>query len=368
MKLDATSVIVGLLQSILYRMDDAEDKEIVLQEIEDLVGANIASLVQGVANLHDILSAYSNTNASTMDSSHQGETERYRNMMLAMAQQDIRVVLVKLADQAQRVRLLATNSRNDDVTPTNKNATCTEYVARETLDLYAPLAHRLGINKLKTELEDNSLRYGHPEAYESLRALVSIRQAQRQEYTDRTIQFLYDRLAEEGVLSQAPTTNHCTSSSSNNSSNSEHQKQVGQHDPGIAVTGRAKSLYSIYQKMQLQNLALEGIQHLIAFRILVDDLSQWYQALGIVNSQWKPVHDRFKDYIASPKPNGYASLHTTVVGPEGKRIEVPIRTHDLHRIAEGGIAAHWAYKNSDGSIKGSSTPKGTSEQETQRYK
>lgn len=185
-------------------------------------------------------------------------------------------------------------------------------IAEETLEIYAPLAHRLGIYWLKSELEDSALRYLQPEVYGQLKQDVAKKKAERERYIADVIAILTEKVAEAGITAE--------------------------------VYGRPKHFYSIYQKMQTQNLLFSQIYDLVAFRIVVDAVRECYEALGVVHSHWKPVPGRFKDYIALPKANMYQSLHTTVIGPYGERMEVQIRTHDMHRIAEEGIAAHWTYK------------------------
>ncbi len=222
-------------------------------------------------------------------------------MILAMAR-DIRVILIKLADRTHNMRTL------DHLPPERQHD-----IAQETLDIYAPLAHRLGIYWMKSELEDNSLRYLRPEVYYQLKRNVAKKKAERERYIQEVITVLSKRLEENGIEAE--------------------------------VTGRPKHFYSIYQKMQSQNLLYDQIYDVVAFRIVVD-----YRAASATRRSasctpnWKPIPARFKDYIALPKPNMYQSLHTTVIGPYGERMEVQIRTHDMHRVAEMGIAAHWRYK------------------------
>eukprot|EP00957_Ditylum_brightwellii_P176020 13403481-Ditylum_brightwellii.AAC.1 len=290
MKLDAPSIVTALLH------DTVEDTEVSLDNIQSEFGSEVAHLVDGVTKIGRI----------HFHSRQEQQAENYRKMIVAMAQ-DIRVILVKLADRTHNIRTL------QHMSPKKQKE-----VARETLELYAPLAHRLGLFRLKTELEETSFRYLLPEAYHHLQAMVSSRQGQRQAYTEGLIGIIGDMMEDAFAGRES-----------------------------VVVTGRPKSLYSIYQKMQSQDLEFDDIQDLTAFRIVVDDVGQCYQALGIVHANWKPVPGRFKDYIALPKPNGYQSLHTTVIGPEGKRIEVQIRTHEMHQIAEEGIAAHWQYKGGE---------------------
>eukprot|EP00281_Chroomonas_sp_CCMP1168_P035079 CAMPEP_0206254664 /NCGR_PEP_ID=MMETSP0047_2-20121206/23815_1 /ASSEMBLY_ACC=CAM_ASM_000192 /TAXON_ID=195065 /ORGANISM="Chroomonas mesostigmatica_cf, Strain CCMP1168" /LENGTH=951 /DNA_ID=CAMNT_0053680973 /DNA_START=16 /DNA_END=2871 /DNA_ORIENTATION=+ len=285
MKLDVASIVTGLLH------DTVEDTDASLSQIERLFGSEISQLVDGVTKIGRI----------EFISKQEAQAENFRKMIIAMAK-DIRVILVKLADRTHNIRTLK-------YVPARKQ----KEVARETLDLYAPLAHRLGIFWLKSELEDTSLRFLEPDIYEQLKQLVSKKKAERQSYTEETAEIIGEALVKAGL-------------------------------EGVEVTGRAKHFYSIYQKMQSRGLGYDQVHDLIAFRILVDDVGQCYQALGVVHSMWKPVPGRFKDYIALPKPNMYQSLHSTVIGPSGERIEVQIRTREMHQVAEEGISAHWIYK------------------------
>lgn len=285
MKLDTASIITGLLH------DTVEDTVASIELIEEEFGAEVAQLVDGVTKIGKI----------TFNSKEEAQAENFRKMVVAMAR-DIRVILVKLADRTHNIRTLKH-------VPAHKQ----KEVARETLELYAPLAHRLGIFWLKTELEDTSLRFLHPEVYAQLKMHVNAKKQERQNYTEEVMDLLRQTLISQGLQ----TAN---------------------------VTGRAKHFYSIFQKMQSRGLGFDEVQDLIAFRILIDDNAQCYQALGIVHTMFKPVPGRFKDYIALPKPNMYRSLHTTVIGPAGQRVEVQIRTREMHQVAEEGIAAHWMYK------------------------
>jgi guanosine-3',5'-bis(diphosphate) 3'-pyrophosphohydrolase len=288
LKLDVPSIATGLLH------DTVEDTLTSIQQVEQIFGQEIASLVDGVTKISQI-------NFTTRE---EKQAENFRKMILAMAR-DIRVILVKLADRAHNMRTLGH-------LPTEKQLE----VAQETIDIYAPLAHRLGIYWLKTELEDNALRYLHPEVYYQLKRWIAKKKEERERYIKEVNAVLAKKLEEAGVEAQ--------------------------------ITGRPKHFYSIYQKMQQQNLMYDQIYDLVAFRVLVDSLRECYEALGIVHANWKPVPGRFKDYIALPKANLYQSLHTTVIGPYGERIEVQIRTHEMHRVAEQGIAAHWVYKGGTG--------------------
>jgi guanosine-3',5'-bis(diphosphate) 3'-pyrophosphohydrolase len=288
MKLDVPSVVTGLLH------DTVEDTLTSLEQIEKEFGPEVAGLVDGVTKISQI-------NFTTRE---ERQAENFRKMIIAMAR-DIRVILVKLADRAHNMRTLS-------YLPESKQ----REIAEETLEIYAPLAHRLGIYWLKSELEDSALRYLHPEVYAQLKRDVAKKKAEREHYIAEVIAFLKQKLAEADIQAD--------------------------------VYGRPKHFYSIYQKMQSQNLLFSQIYDLVAFRILVDSVRECYEALGIIHSYWKPVPGRFKDYIALPKANMYQSLHTTVIGPYGERIEVQIRTREMHRVAEEGIAAHWTYKEGRG--------------------
>jgi GTP pyrophosphokinase len=284
MRLDVPSVATGLLH------DTVEDTLATLPEIEERFGSEIAALVDGVTKIGQI----------NFTSREEKQAENFRKMLLAMAR-DIRVILIKLADRTHNMRTLGhlPPERQLDI-------------AQETLDIYAPLAHRLGIYWIKSDLEDNALRFLHPEVYYQLKRSIAKKKAERERYIKEVLSVLSRRLAEADIEAE--------------------------------VSGRPKHFYSIYQKMQAQNLLYDQIYDLVAFRILVDTKAECYEALGVVHANWKPVPGRFKDYIALPKANGYQSLHTTVIGPYGERIETQIRTREMHRVAEYGIAAHWRYK------------------------
>ena len=221
--------------------------------------------------------------------------------------EDIRVVLVKLADRTHNMRTL-------QYMPIDKQ----RRIARETMEIYVPIAHRLGIYWLKTELEDECFRYLNAEKYRFVKGLVNEKAVERKEYEEEVVGVLEKQMREAGL---------------------------GGENRTLSVSGRTKGLYSIYTKMKRQDIDFEDVYDKIGFRIIVDDVASCYQALGIIHSHWKPAGTgKIKDYIALPKPNGYSSLHTTVIGPGGKRIEVQIRTTEMHEVAESGIAAHWIYK------------------------
>jgi len=296
LRLDVPSIAAALLH------DTVEDTLTTLDEVESLFGAEIAALVDGVTKISQI----------NFTSREEKQAENFRKMILAMAR-DIRVILIKLADRTHNLRTL------NHLPPERQHD-----IAQETLDIYAPLAHRLGIYWVKSELEDNALRYLRPEVYYQLKRNVAKKKAARERYIKEVIDVLHRRLIDAGIEAE--------------------------------ISGRPKHFFSIYQKMQSQNLLYDQIYDLVAFRIIVDTVRQCYEALGVVHASWKPVPGRFKDYIGLPKANGYQSLHTTVIGPYGERMEVQIRTHEMHRVAEAGIAAHWRYKGP-----------GTAAEETQRF-
>ena len=282
--LDVPSIATGLLH------DTVEDTLTTLENIEAGFGPEVASLVDGVTKISQINFA----------SREEQEAENFRKMILAMSK-DVRVILIKLADRTHNMRTLSALS------PARRRK-----IAQETLDIYAPLAHRLGIYWMKSEMEDAALQALHPEIYYQLKRFVSQKKTEREKYI-REVHRLLERQLESSGLE-------------------------------ATVSGRPKHFYSIYQKMVTQNLLYEQLFDLVAFRIIVDSKRDCYEALGCVHEQWRPIPGRFKDYIALPKANGYQSLHTAVLGPQAERIEVQIRTNEMHRIAEEGVAAHWKYK------------------------
>jgi GTP pyrophosphokinase len=284
LKLDVVSVATGLLH------DTVEDTHTTLEAIEEFFGEEIASLVDGLTKISRI----------SFHATEEKQAENFRKMILAMAK-DIRVILIKLADRLHNMRTL-------NFLPPEK----TVELAQETLDIYAPLANRLGIFWMKSELEDLSLIYLHPEIYHSLEENIASREKETEKYVQEVIEIIKSKLKDFDVKAE--------------------------------TQGRTKHLFSIYRKMQLQNLDFDQIYDLVGFRIMVESVRVCYETLGTIHSLWKPIPGRFKDYIAMPKANMYQSLHTTVIGPGGKRIEVQIRTQEMHHIAEQGIAAHWRYK------------------------
>jgi len=285
LKLDVPSIVGGLLH------DTVEDTLTTLDEVKSIFGPEISALVDGVTKLSRI----------NFTSHEEKQAENFRKMILAMAK-DVRVILIKLADRTHNMRTL-------NHLPVEKQI----LTAQETLDIYAPLANRLGIAWVKCELEDLALKYLHPEIYYQLKRNVAKRKVDREKYINEVISTISKKLETEGL--------------------------------DVEVTGRPKHFYSIYQKMESQNLLYDQIYDLVAFRIVVDTLRECYETLGVIHSYWKPVPGRFKDYIALPKPNMYQSLHTAVIGPYGERVEIQIRTQEMHRVAEEGIAAHWRYKD-----------------------
>src|SRR5262245_40116073 len=284
LKLDVPSVCAGLLH------DCVEDTSATAEDIGRLFGTEIQFLVEGVTKLGQI----------PWTTREERQAENFRKMLLAMAR-DIRVILIKLADRVDNMRTLEHMPRDKQ-----------ERIARETREIYAPLANRLGIQWMKIELEDLAMRYLEPEDYRHITSRMAETAAVRTGYIDEVCDKLRGALAEAGIDGQ--------------------------------VSGRAKHLWSIFQKMKKTGRDLEQIYDMIAFRAITESVRDCYAVLGVVHSNWTPVPGRFKDFIALPKPNLYQSLHTTVIGPRADRMEVQIRTQEMHRIAEQGIAAHWKYK------------------------
>ncbi|QOX79319.1 bifunctional (p)ppGpp synthetase/guanosine-3',5'-bis(diphosphate) 3'-pyrophosphohydrolase [Trichlorobacter lovleyi] len=288
LKLDVPSIVTGFLH------DTIEDTLTTSEELAEMFGKEVAELVDGVTKISKI----------HFKTKEENQAENFRKMLIAMAN-DIRVILVKLADRLHNMRTL-------QFQPDTKQRS----ISRETMDIYAPIAHRLGISWIKTELEDLSFRYLQPDVYFDLATKIQRKKQERESFIHEIQEAIRQKLVEHQIVGE--------------------------------VSGRSKHLYSIYRKMEKRKVDFEEIYDLTALRILVDDIKSCYEVLGLIHSSWRPIPGRFKDYIAMPKGNMYQSLHTTVIGPHGDRMEVQIRTHEMHRVAEAGIAAHWKYKEGKG--------------------
>ena len=285
MEMDTATIVAALLH------DTVEDTTTTIEKIKEQFGEEVAMLVDGMTKLSKI----------TFSSKEEQQAENVKKMLLAMAK-DIRVIVIKLADRLHNMRTLRYKSEGKQLEK-----------AQETMDIYAPLAHRLGIHKIKWELEDLALWYLDPEGYYDLVESVAKKRREREEFIENIKHDLTEKIKGIGI---------------------EH----------VFIDGRAKHFYSIYRKMKMQNKTVDQIYDLFAFRIIVDTVQECYAILGMVHELFKPMPGRFKDFIAMPKPNMYQSLHTTLMGPGGNIFEVQIRTWEMHRIAEVGIAAHWKYK------------------------
>ncbi|HEY9766765.1 MAG TPA: bifunctional (p)ppGpp synthetase/guanosine-3',5'-bis(diphosphate) 3'-pyrophosphohydrolase, partial [Chroococcales cyanobacterium] len=282
---DGATIAAGLLHDVL------EDTEVTAKEMEKLFGNEVLLLVEGVTKLGKL----------SFSSKEERQAENFRRMFLAMAK-DIRVILIKLCDRLHNMRTLkhlAPKKQHD--------------IAKETLEIFAPLAHRLGIGKIKWELEDWSLRYLNPDEYYRVSQLVAEKREERERYIDEIVDKIREELENIGVKA--------------------------------TVYGRPKHFYSIWSKMMQQRKDFQDLFDITAIRVVVDSVRGCYEVLGTVHAIWRPIPGRFKDYVAMPKPNLYQSLHTAIIGPGGKPVEVQIRTEEMHRIAEYGIAAHWRYKD-----------------------
>lgn len=285
MKLDDATIVTALLH------DTVEDTTAEYEDIVDNFGTEVASLVDGVTKLTRI----------QLQSAADKQAENFRKLVLAMSE-DIRVLLVKLSDRVHNMRTL------HHITKPEKR----HRIALETIEIYAPLAERIGMQRLKDELQQRSFKELHPDEYESIHTRLSF-------------------LREDGQKMVKQITK-------------ELGRMLADHDIEARISGREKAPYSIWRKMQRKNVAFEQLSDIMAFRVITDDLGACYQVLGLIHNRYSVVPGRFKDFISTPKQNGYSSLHTTVIGPYNQRIEIQIRTEDMHRIAEMGVAAHWAYK------------------------
>ncbi len=296
MRLDTETLCAALLH------DTVEDTSASLSEVRDRFGDEVASLVDGVTKLTEI----------TFSSRDEAQAENYRKMIVAMAS-DVRVILIKLADRLDNMRTLGALPKTKQIDK-----------ARETLEIYAPIAHRLGIHAIKWELEDLAFATLHPRKYQEIKALVAQQRDDRERYVTAAGEYLGHELDALGI--------------------------------SALISGRAKHFYSIYSKMTRKGREFNEIYDLTAMRVIVETVKDTYGAVGVIHSLWKPLPGRFKDFIAMPKFNMYQSLHTTVIGPEGRPLEIQIRTREMHNMAEYGVAAHWMYKQARTSGKGGSWP------------
>ncbi len=292
MHLDEFTLCAGILH------DTIEDTVATEEDLRSLFGDQVAEIVAGVTKLSNMPHA----------NSHEKTAENFRRMVVAMAK-DIRVILVKLADRLHNMKTL------EHMKPEKQ-----EKIAQETLDIYAPLANRLGMHQIKADLQDLCLRYLHPKDYFEIEEKLKNTARARDSYIEEVKALLREKMEANGIPCD--------------------------------TQGRVKHKYSIWRKLRAQGTEFEQVNDIVAFRILTDSVSHCYEAFGHCHSTWRPVPGRFKDFIATAKPNGYQSLHTTVLGPDGQRIEIQIRTHAMHSVAEHGIAAHWQYKEGKPSAKG----------------
>jgi guanosine-3',5'-bis(diphosphate) 3'-pyrophosphohydrolase len=299
MRLDTETLCAALLH------DTVEDTSASIEEVRERFGEEIAGIVDGVTKLTGI----------TFHSRDEAQAENYRKMMVAMAS-DVRVILIKLADRLHNMRTIEAMPKQKQLEK-----------SRETLEIYAPIAHRLGIHAIKWELEDLAFATLHPRKYREIKELVSQQREDRERYVAEAGAYLAAELQTLGICAQ--------------------------------IAGRAKHFYSIYSKMTKKGREFNEIYDLTAMRVIVESVKDCYGAIGVIHSLWKPLPGRFKDFIAMPKFNMYQSLHTTVIGPEGRPLEIQIRTQDMHEMAEFGVAAHWMYKQRPQSSEGSQGTGGT---------
>jgi GTP pyrophosphokinase len=288
--LDAQAITAALLHDV------AEDTGITIDQLAERFGRPVAELVDGLSKLDKL----------KFETREDAQAENFRKMLMAMAR-DVRVILIKLADRLHNMRTLDSVSREKS-----------ERIARETMDIYAPIANRLGLNSVYQELEDLSFKFLHPNRYAVLSKALKVARGNRREVVSKILEAIRQRLDENHIHAE--------------------------------VRGREKHLYGIYQKMQAKSLAFSEVLDIYGFRILVEDVPSCYLALGLLHGLYKPFPGRFKDYIAIPKANGYQSLHTALFGPFGTPIEVQIRTHEMNKLAESGVASHWLYKSSEAQI------------------
>ena len=298
LELDKETIVAGILHDVV------EDTILTDDEIKEQFGADVALLVDGVTKLQQLQFTGENADERSSDKTEL-QAENLRKMFLAMAK-DIRVIMIKLADRLHNMRTLKHM-------PPDKQ----QRIARETLEIYSPIAQRLGISKIKVELDDLSLKYLEPEIYYDLAEKISVRKAEREQYVEDIVDEVREHIESVGIKAQ--------------------------------IDGRVKHFFSIYKKMKNQGKTIDQIYDLFAVRIIVDSVKDCYAALGVIHEMYKPIPGRFKDYIAMPKANMYQSLHTTLIGSTGQPFEIQIRTVEMHKTAEYGIAAHWKYKEaSDG--------------------
>ncbi len=290
LRLDVQAIIAALLHDVV------EDTDVTAEQVAGKFGKPVAELVDGLSKLDRI----------QFETREDAEAENFRKMLLAMTR-DVRVILIKLADRLHNMRTL-------DSMPHDK---C-ERIARETMEIYAPIANRLGLNDIYRELQDLSFKYLHPNRYAVLSKALKVARGNRREVVSKILDAIRQRLAEFNIQAD--------------------------------VTGREKNIYSIYKKMQSKSLAFAEVLDIYGFRVLVNDFASCYAALGVLHGLYKPIPGKFKDYIAISKVNGYQSLHTTLFGPFGTPIEIQIRTHEMHKIADAGVASHWLYKSGHVSI------------------